>query len=140
MINKGDGGSIALFTTTRPVFSQTNFLLNDQFYKNVFKKQNNNFLRLGDIFRITKNNSLSGPINRNFSLLGDPSLILNYPKLDIEINIPDSLSIDTLHALEKYSFNGEIKNNGKKVENFNGEVFIDFFDKLSEKKDRKSVV
>ena len=133
MINKGDGGSIALFTTTRPVFSQTNFLLNDQFYKNVFKKQNNNFLRLGDIFRITKNNSLSGPINRNFSLLGDPSLTLNYPKLDIEINIPDSLSIDTLSALEKYSFNGEIINNGKKVENFNGEVFIDFFDKLSVK-------
>ena len=108
MIKKGDGGSIALFTTTRPVFSQTNFLLNDQFYKNVFKKENNNFLRLGDIFRITKNNSLSGPINRNFSLLGDPSLILNYPKLDIKLNIPDSLSIDTLRALEKYSFNGEI--------------------------------
>jgi len=86
-------------------------------------KQNNNFLRLGDIFRITKNNSLSGPINRNFSLLGDPSLTLNYPKLDIEINIPDSLSIDTLSALEKYSFKGEIINNGKKVENFNGEVF-----------------
>ena len=133
MIKKGDGGSIALFTTTRPVFSQTNFLLNDQFYKNVFKKENNNFLRLGDIFRITKNNSLSGPINRNFSLLGDPSLILNYPKLDINLSIPDSLSIDTLRALEKYSFKGEIKNNGKKVENFNGEVFIDFFDKLSNK-------
>ena len=133
MINKGDGGSIALFTTTRPVFSQTNFLLNDQFYKNVFKKENNNFRRLGDIFRITKNNSLSGPINRNFSLLGDPSLILNYPKLNIELNIPDSLSIDTLRALEKYSFRGEIKNNGKKVNDFNGEVFIDFFDKLSNK-------
>ena len=133
MIKKGDGGSIALFTTTRPVFSQTNFLLNDQFYKNVFKKENNNFLRLGDIFKITKNNSLSGPINRNFSLLGDPSMILNYPKLDIELNIPDSLSLDTLRALEKYSFKGEINTNGKKVENFNGEVFIDFFDKLSDK-------
>ena len=71
LLNKGNGGAIALLTTTRPVFSQTNFRLNNQFYRNVFKKENGNYLRLGDIFKFTKNNSLSGPINRNFSLLGD---------------------------------------------------------------------
>ena len=78
LLNKDNGGAIALLTTTRPVFSQTNYRLNNQFYKNVFTKIDNNFRRLGDIFRDTKNNSLSGPINRNFALLGDPSLKLIY--------------------------------------------------------------
>ena len=91
LLNKDDGGAIALLTTTRPVFSQTNFRLNNQFYKNVFNKVNGEYLRLGDIFRITKNKSLSGPINRNFSLLGDPSLKLSYPSYSIKTN-----SIDTL--------------------------------------------
>jgi hypothetical protein len=30
--------------------------------------------------RDTKNNSLNGSINRNFSLLGDPSMRLAYPR------------------------------------------------------------
>ena len=57
LLNKGNGGAIALLTTTRPVFSQTNFRLNNQFYRNVFKKENGNYLRLGDIFKFTKNNT-----------------------------------------------------------------------------------
>ena len=133
MTIKGDGGAIALFTTTRPVFSTTNFKLNNEFYKHVFTKKNGKFLRLGDIFRIIKNNSLSGPINRNFSLLGDPSLILNYPKYDIELVIPDSLLLDTLSALDKKTFQGKILNNNQIIDDFNGEVFINFFDKLSSK-------
>ena len=127
LLNKDDGGAIALLTTTRPVFSQTNFRLNNQFYKNVFNKVNGEYLRLGDIFRITKNKSLSGPINRNFSLLGDPSLTLNYPNYNIKIN-----QIDTLKSGDKIFISGEIvDNNYIKIEEFNGEIYSDIFDKIS---------
>ena len=133
MIIKGDGGAVGLFTTTRPVFSQTNFKLNNEFYKHVFTKENGEFFRLGDIFKKTKNSSLSGPINRNFSLLGDPSLMLNYPKYDIELISKDTLFLDTLYALEKKMFEGKIVNNNQLLNNFNGEVFVNVFDKLNQK-------
>ena len=66
LLNKDDGGAIALLTTTRPVFSQTNYRVNNQFYKNVFTVENGTFLRLGEIFKRTKNKSLSGAINKTF--------------------------------------------------------------------------
>ncbi len=50
LLNKGNGGAIALLTTTRPVFSQTNFRLNNQFYKNVFKKNEDEYRRLWRYF------------------------------------------------------------------------------------------
>lgn len=127
LLNKGNGGAIALLTTTRPVFSQTNFRLNNQFYKNVFKKNDDEYRRLGDIFVDTKNNSLSGPINRNFALLGDPSLKLIYPKYNILIN-----DIDTLKSGRKVVITGDIVDqNNEKIKNFNGEVFSEVFDKIS---------
>ena len=36
-------------------------------------------LTFGDIIKIAKNNSGSGPNKRNFTLLGDPALKLAYP-------------------------------------------------------------
>ena len=103
LLNKSNGGAIALLTTTRPVFSQTNFRLNNQFYKNVFKKNNGEYQRLGDIFKNTKNNSLSGSINRNFALLGDPSMKLAYPNYSVNTE-----TIDTLKALGKVIIKGHI--------------------------------
>lgn len=130
LLNKGNGGAIALLTTTRPVFSQTNFRLNNQFYRNVFKKENGNYLRLGDIFKFTKNNSLSGPINRNFSLLGDPSLLLIYPKYNIEID-----KLDTLTATSEVKVSGRIVNDqGELQESFNGNLYVNIFDKINNKK------
>ena len=127
LLNKGNGGAIALLTTTRPVFSQTNFRLNNQFYLNIFKKNDDEYRRLGDIFVDTKNNSLSGPINRNFALLGDPSLKLIYPKYNILIN-----DIDTLKSGRKVVITGDIVDqNNEKIKNFNGEVFSEVFDKIS---------
>ncbi|GIS31629.1 MAG: hypothetical protein Ct9H90mP3_4250 [Flammeovirgaceae bacterium] len=54
LLNKGNGGAIALLTTTRPVFSQTNFRLNNQFYKNVFKKNDDEYRRLAIFLLIQK--------------------------------------------------------------------------------------
>ncbi len=127
LLNKENGGAIALFTTTRPVFSQSNFRLNQKFYENVFKKNEGKHLKIGDIFRITKNKSLSGPINRNFSLLGDPSLSLSYPKLNVEIE-----KIDTLRSGDKMVINGSIiDSKGELKSNFNGELFTELYDKIS---------
>ena len=130
LLNKIDGGAIALLTTTRPVFSKSNFKLNNQFYKHVFKKVDGKYQRLGDIFKNTKNNSLSGPINRNFAFLGDPSMKLAYPSYNLILESPD-----TIKALGKVMINGYISNlNEDKVDGFNGDLYVDIFDKISLKK------
>ena len=132
LLFKKDGGSIGLVTTARPVFSSTNFRLNQALYEIVLEQQNDDYFRLGDIIRHTKNNSLQGSLNRNFILLGDPSMTLNYPDLKIEFNeINDSplTENDTIRAFQKVKLNGHISQNGQPQPSFNGEGIVTVFDK-----------
>lgn len=130
------GAAIGLLTTTRPVYSNTNFLLNNAFYQAFAQKNTNPNLRLGDIFRITKNNSLSGVFNRNFSLVGDPSMQLAYPTDKIVLSRINGTSPEKqiIKALSKVSLEGEITNSadGLKKNNFNGKILVSVFDKPSE--------
>jgi len=107
------GGAIGLVTTARPVYSTTNFQLNQAFYEALFTKSNNQFRRLGDIMRDTKNNSISGILNRNFSLLGDPSMKLAFANDQlIATEIKTTAGSDTLNALSTVSVTGQIQNSG----------------------------
>lgn len=105
-------GAIGLLTTGRPVFSSINFALNKAFIENVFQKENGETLDLGEIFKRTKNNSLNGALNRNFSLLGDPSMKLATPELETKIDeikdIDFEIETDTLRAMAKAVIRGRI--------------------------------
>lgn len=105
-------GAIGLLTTGRPVFSSINFALNKAFIENVFQKENGETLDLGEIFKRTKNNSLNGSFNRNFSLLGDPSMKLATPELEAKIDeiidIDFEIETDTLRAMQKVAVRGRI--------------------------------
>jgi len=126
-----NGGAIALLTTTRPVYSNTNAFLTRAFYNAVFEPINGKMPRLGDVLRITKNNSLSGIRNRNFSLLGDPSMRLAYPQENIKITSikTESNTENTLKALDKVKVTGEIQENNQLDINFDGKLEILVFDK-----------
>lgn len=71
LLLRPNGGAMALLSTTRPVYSSTNQALNHAFFTHL-----NTSPTLGEAFRKTKNQSIRGEINRNFSLLGDPTLAL----------------------------------------------------------------
>ncbi len=122
-----NGGAIALVTTTRPVYAHTNLKVNKAFHESLFTKKNNQYPRLGDIMRETKNNSLSGPVNRNFALLGDPFLRLNYPGYNISFKDLSS-ETDTLSALEKYTLYGAVTSGADTIETFNGKATITIID------------
>ena len=129
------GGAIALLTTTRPVYQNTNFVINQAFYESIFKPINGKMPRLGDVMIYTKNNSLQGVINRNFSLLGDPSMRLLYPDNDVvitKVNNKNATKNDTLKALNKVNLEGEIRLFGTQIKsnNFNGTAQIKVYDKL----------
>ena len=120
------GGAIGLLTTTRLVYSDPNYNLNKKFINNLFEKENNKFLTIGEIFKNTKRQSGTSLNNRNFTLLGDPALKLAYPFYNIEtLDYPD-----TLKALSEVTISGKIVDDqGFLVDNFNGLIYPTIFDK-----------
>lgn len=128
------GGAIGLLTTSRPVFSNSNMLVNTAFYGSVFKPVNGQMPRLGDMMKATKNGSLSGPLNRNFALLGDPSLRLAYPQAQAVLTRVNSRSLttgvtDTLRALQTVELAGEIRAQNQLVSSFTGTLRLMLYDK-----------
>ncbi len=109
------GGGVALFTTTRIAWSNSNFEINKNFYQNIFQKEESgNKLRLGEVIMNTKNRMGSTTNRLNFTLLGDPALQLIYPTGEIETHsingIVEPSKRDTLKALIIATIEGELKN------------------------------
>lgn len=131
MVMNEKGGAIAMLTTTRVVFSGSNQQLNRAFYKIALEDTLSGGLRLGDIVKVTKNDpQVSNSSNkRNFSLLGDVALALNYPKFEVIFDqVPD-----TLKALDIAHVGGSIRDlSGEVLAGFNGLVHVKVFDKRSE--------
>lgn len=130
------GGSVALFTTTRVVGAFENKKMNEAFIKALFDTTFTSNA-LGDIFRRSKNLDNIGLTqnNRNFTLLGDPSLPFGVPKLNIISEKINNIAIgapnmDTLKALSKVTISGYISDaNGNKLNNYNGVIYPVVFDK-----------
>ena len=125
-------------STTRVVYSAPNYNLNKNIYSCAFSRdENGNSLSFGDIIRIAKNNSGTGPNKRNFTLLGDPALKLAYPYYGKVIT--DSINkvsvyekIDSLKALSIITVAGHLEDPyGKLLNTFNGTVYPLVYDKAS---------
>lgn len=129
------GGGIGILAAARPVYASQNFTLDKLFCENLFKKQNGEHLRVGDIIAYTKNN-IGSEINKlSYVYVGDPAIKLNYPtKYNIitsKINESTTLGNDTLKALSVANVQGYIADNtGNKVESFNGSVHAVIYDKV----------
>jgi hypothetical protein len=137
LLNK-NGGGIALMSTTRVVYSAPNYDLNRNILSCAFNRdESGNPLRLGDIIKIAKNNSGSGPNKRNFTLLGDPALKLAYPYYgkvitDSVNNVSVYDKIDSLKALSLITISGHIEDPlGNRLNTFNGVVSPLVYDKPS---------
>ncbi|MDQ1332874.1 MAG: hypothetical protein QG576_909, partial [Bacteroidota bacterium] len=134
-----EGGGIALMSTTRVVFAAPNYFLNKNIFRYAFTRDSSgNALSLGDIIKLAKISSGSGPNKRNFSLLGDPAIKLAYPWHGLVVtdsinHIEVTGSTDSLKALAKITVSGHIEDiKGNEADDFNGIVLPVIFDKASE--------
>lgn len=131
-LTKANGGGIGIISATRAVYSTTNYLLNDAFYNAAFKRQANGQMpTLGEIIKNTKNESVQGVSNRSYSLLGDPSMKLNFPEFKAIISKINNKKSDTLRALSEVKIEGKICSyvDTTTKSAFNGEVILEFYDK-----------
>ncbi|MEM7370816.1 MAG: type IX secretion system sortase PorU [Bacteroidota bacterium] len=139
-----EAGAIALFTTVRLVYSSPNEALNKNFYRHVFTFDSLRMRMptLGEVMMRTKNatftrGNLANINSRNFTLLGDPGLILNYPKKRARMTSINDRPIsegvtDSLRSLSLINVKGVLEDElGNPLPNFEGEMDITVFDKPS---------
>lgn len=146
LLLKSKQGAIALMTTTRAVFAFANRIINTNYLRIALSSQaNGSYLSLGEAVRQSKNytyQTVTDVINnRKFILLGDPALVLGFPQHSVVTTAINDMNVelfkDTLRALNQYTFSGEVRNqSGMVVNDFNGTLFISFFDKEQERTTR----
>ncbi|MBI1183067.1 type IX secretion system sortase PorU, partial [bacterium] len=131
------GGAIAMLTTTRVVYAGANAALLKRLYTdNIFSPIDDRYRTLGEIIMTTKNKYGLTTNTRNFTLLGDPVVRLDYPKYRVQttgINgaVVDSNLKDTFQALSKMVITGIVTDvHGNKLTDFNGVVYPTVFDKV----------
>lgn len=129
------GGSIALLSTTRIVYSDRNHYLNTKFYHVAFERdENGNYYRLGDIIRMTKDSSGISRNKLNFILLGDPALALAIPEYSVHTDSLNGVEVsevlDTLKAFSHVRISGHLEDiNNQPMNDFNGTIYPSVFDK-----------
>ncbi|HSI89761.1 MAG TPA: type IX secretion system sortase PorU [Adhaeribacter sp.] len=133
------GAAVGLVTTTRPVMSYSNDALNISFYDHAFKPINGRMPRMGEIYQLTKNKNIWNHTvnNRNFALLGDPSMRLAYPEEEVKITSvtvqPGATPTDTLNALATVTLTGAVTNKQQQtLSDFNGKVQVTVFEKSTQ--------
>ena len=129
------GGGIGIFSAARPVYASQNFTLNKLFCDNLFKKQNGNQMRIGDVISYAKNN-VGTEINKlSYMFMGDPAIRPNFPTnykvITSKVNESVIFGNDTLRALSVATIQGYIADDsGTKIDNFNGTLHAVVYDKV----------
>ncbi len=130
-----NGGSIALVSTTRVVWSGENHQLNTRLLQIALNRdENGNYRTLGEIVRLTKNALGSSKNKLNFILLGDPALKLAIPSYKVvtdSVNsYPADQKTDTLKAFSKVVITGHIEDQEQNMlTTYNGILIPSVYDK-----------
>jgi hypothetical protein len=132
-----NGAAVATIGSTRPVYANLNENFNTDLVDFMYDKIAGKHYTLGEFFRLAKIQSRNNNENtKNFSLLGDPSMTLNYPKHDVVIDSItgiDKAIKDTIRALSTTNISGSVVDEGSVMTSFNGEVTVTLFDKITNK-------
>jgi len=126
-------GAIGLLATGRPVFSSVNFSINQAFTQ-ALAAAGELGADLGSLYRRTKNESLNGAYNRNFSLLGDPSLRLALPEAKVQLEqlifLPSQSPVDSLRTLVPIELTATIQDPITQafLPNFQGKFTLEIWD------------
>jgi hypothetical protein len=135
VIVKPDAGAVALYTTTRLALATSNFRLDTSFFRHLMDQdEDGNYLKMGDLLRISKNNNGNNNKIRNFVLLGDPAQSIAFPKYEVvttQINgAPVNPTADTLLGMSTVTISGVVQDQqGNQMTGFNGLLQTTVYDK-----------
>ena len=128
------GGAVALFSTLRQVGISRNGVLTESYGRHVFSRdEHGEFLRIGDICRLSKNEVIDDNKLR-YILLGDPAMRLAYPTLHAVVETingiePTEDNMPEFKAMQTMTVRGAIYDVwGNKDTSFNGAIFPTLYD------------
>ena len=125
-------GAIGIMSSGRPVFSSINFGINQAFIQQLIDPVGRR--NLGEIFKNTKNKSLKGVYNRNFSLLGDPSMGIDFPQAGIRLEkilpLGKQNPVDSLYTWGRYQLHADLVDvtSQANLSQFNGKFLIEVWE------------
>lgn len=118
------GGMVAMFTTSRVTGAGANQRFISGVYNHLFELEGGERRRLGDVFRMAKQDGNEN--ERRYVFFGDPALRLPLPKWSVETTKID----DTLKALQPATIEGVVKDqDGQFASSFNGIIYVSVYDK-----------
>ncbi len=143
-----NGGFIALYTTTRTVYTNGNENINRELLHQFFIPGIDGKVRLGDVMRIAKNaltyndngGKVSDPNKLKYCLIGDPALAVPQPWHEARIESINDNKVTTdaeisLPANSTVTIKGAIYDSeGNKVPDFNGKLCFEVYDGLTKEK------
>ncbi len=131
-----NGGVIALLSTVRAVYANSNAELTTAVFDTIFKKANNKAQTIGEIITSAKNATRTGNNGNKFTLIGDPSMRLALPRYNVGTlkinNKVANATADTVRALQRVTIEGTVlDDNGLILKNFNGTLYPTVYDKAT---------
>jgi hypothetical protein len=131
------GGAVGLYTTTRLVYSTSATTLVPPLYDSILSTRSGLPTRIGDATRFLKRADFD-PLNRNYVLLGDPSIRLARPDLSMTLDSINgraltSTASDTLKALSTVRLSGFVRSGPTTTSpintNFSGTAQVTVYEK-----------
>jgi len=128
MLNS-NGGAICFYGTTRTVYASQNQTMNTTFTKYLFGKDSDGKrYSMGEAVRLAKNELVTRGTDRSanklqYSLLGDPALVLAYPELSIvvdSINGAPAAGTVQMKAGTTANISGHVVKDGIQYDDFYG--------------------
>lgn len=136
-----NGGSVAMFTTCRSTYGPQNFRQGKALMNVLYRRDREGKpLRFGDIVRLAKSDPLNFKGNTleneniRYVFLGDPALRFALPQEQVVVRKINGKTVGAdeteLHAMSMVTVEGEVLGgNGEMDAQFNGELWVRFFDK-----------
>lgn len=135
MFHKSDGGAIALLTSSRQVYAESNDALNTAFIKNMFSFNTQGYMpTLGYAYMKAKQSfGTRTNINKlSFLLLGDPAMKINYPKPYFKVDAINGISgkTATVYPLQQVTVKAHVnKSDNSGIDTgFNGDATLTIYD------------
>ncbi len=140
LVLHAEGGCIGVFTSTRLVYSDSNYRLLNYTYSRLFQTdENGRKYSIGDAVLYAKQETYSLVNSLKYVLLCDPAIVpadqAEYGVATDSINGVAFEHVPQIAALEKTTIEGSIRNdNDEVVDDFNGTIDIILYDKRNTRK------
>ncbi|MBR4828527.1 MAG: type IX secretion system sortase PorU [Muribaculaceae bacterium] len=138
MFHSRNGGAIALLTSSRMVYANSNDQLNRYFVNALYSYgETGRMLTVGEAYKKSKLSFTVANSNKlSLFLLGDPAIRFNYPVSRFNITkvngtaLTDSASLASINPLSEFEIEASVVDgNGQLDQTFNGDATLTLYDK-----------